>query len=234
LPLHPDIAKKFDAKAAYKFFQSVKGLPYGFHNILAGWLDTAEDNFPPPLSSHLAMLLMPFGEWFLFQQVGVGQNVDFLRQGFNKRLFPSNPNSDLSLIDAYMAAGKKGLSWSDVVTMPELDEWVYHDDNNTVGPSMVCNVLVMRMWKEGGIFGKLKDEIQAGELTNWDDYSLNVFNGNYVRPKQCVTADPDSQFCQLLGKYRMTLPDYNTVAPYPHMREKCPSLPPKYIKPVGC
>jgi len=28
---------------------------------------------------------------------------------------------------------------------------------------------------------------------NWDAYSLNIFDSNYVRPPQCVTADPDSQ-----------------------------------------
>jgi len=85
-----------------------------------------------------------------------------------------------------------------------------------------------------GFFGNLTDQIQAGEFTNWDAYSLKIFNGDYVRPQQCVAVDPDSQFCQLLGKYRMSLPDYNTVVPYAHMRERCPSLPPKYIKPVGC
>lgn len=53
----------------------------------------------------------------------------------------------------------------------------------------------------GGIFGALADQIQATEFTNWDAYSLNIFNGNYTRPQQCVNADPDSQFCQLLGKY---------------------------------
>jgi len=80
----------------------------------------------------------------------------------------------------------------------------------------------------------LVNEIQATEFTNWDAYSLNIFNANYTRPAVCVEADPNSQFCQLVGKYRMQLPDYNSVEPYPHMREKCPSIPPKYIKPTGC
>lgn len=29
----------------------------------------------------------------------------------------------------------------------------------------------------------------------------------------------------------MSIPDYNTVVPYPHMRERCPTLPPDYKKP---
>jgi len=247
LPLDPAVAKKFDTVAAMKFFESAEGLPYGFHNLLNGWIDTPEDNFPPPLVSKLAMLLMPFGEWVLFKEAGESQSFDFLRQGLNKRLQSLTGNSrisdnsgfgnsadDFSLVDTYMVAAKKGLSWTDLVTMPEMDEWIYTDANSTSGPSMVCDVLVSRLWKEGGLFGSLKNQIQTSEFTNWDAYSLNFFDKNYVRPKQCVDADPDSQFCQLLGKYRMTLPDYNSVTPYANMRQKCPSKPPLYIKPLGC
>lgn len=32
----------------------------------------------------------------------------------------------------------------------------------------------------------------------------------------------------------MELPGYNTMDPYPHMNERCPSMPPKYSRPVGC
>lgn len=51
--------------------------------------------------------------------------------------------------------------------MPELDEWIFEDDNGTKGPSMVCDVFVMRMWKAAGIFGNITDQIQAAEFTNW-------------------------------------------------------------------
>lgn len=233
LPLRPDIAKKFDLDSAVKFLKSVIGLPYGFHNLFSGWIDTPEDNYPPPLSSQLAMLIMPFGEWVLFKEAGVGQDLDFLRQGLNKRLFP-NTDSNISLIDTYMEGAKRGLSFSDMVTIPEQDDWTYDDGNGVSGPSMVCNVLIMRIYKAAGLFGELTDQIQAGEFTNWDVYSLNFFDGNYKRPAQCVEADPDSQFCQILGKYRMSLPDYNTFDPYPHMRERCPSQAPNYFKPKGC
>jgi hypothetical protein len=75
LPLSPEVAKKFDQDAAYKFFLSVKGLPYGFHNLFTGWIDTAEDNFPPPLTSHLAMLLAPFAEWLVSTELKVNCTV---------------------------------------------------------------------------------------------------------------------------------------------------------------
>jgi len=234
LPLSPENAKKFNVQNAIKFFNSVKGLPYGFHNLLTGWIDTLEDNYPPPLSSELTMLLMPFGEWLLFREAGVSQSFDFIRQGLNKRLFPNTPSANLSLIDVFMAAEKQGISWAELVSMPEMDSWIFEEGDGVKGPSMVCDVLVTSMWKAGGLFGDLTNQFQATEFTNWDAYSLNLFNSNYVRPQACVDADANSQFCQILGKYRMTLPDYNTVTPYPHMREKCPSLPPNYNKPKGC
>lgn len=36
LPLRPDIAEKFDEKAAQEFFFMTEGLPYGYHNFLYG------------------------------------------------------------------------------------------------------------------------------------------------------------------------------------------------------
>jgi hypothetical protein len=227
LPLNPTIASKLDSNAAIAFYNSVQGLPYGFHNQFTGWIDTDEDNYPPPLHSEAVQLLASWAEWVMIPE---GETYDYLRQTLNYRL----GTTGLSINQAYMVAGKKGISFEQLVTMPEQDSWTFQDDGNQKGPSMVCDVFVMRMWKAAGVFGALTDQIQATEFTNWDAYSLNIFDANYKRPQQCVTADPDSQFCQLLGKYRMTLPDYNTVTPYAHMREKCPSLPPKYIKPVGC
>ena len=46
-----------------------------------GWIDTKEDNFPGGLSSALATLVMPFGEWLLHEKAGLGQTFDFFRQG---------------------------------------------------------------------------------------------------------------------------------------------------------
>jgi len=133
-----------------------------------------------------------------------------------------------------MEAHKRGINFTQFVTMPEQDSWIFDDSDGLKGPSMVCNVLVMSIWKAAGIFGSIGDSIMATEFTNWDAYSLNIFDGNYKRPDNCVLADPDSQFCQLLGKYRMALPGYNTFKPFSHMRERCPGLPPDYKKPADC
>jgi len=231
LPLDPKIASKFDVDSAIKFFYSVEGLPYGFHNLFTGWIDTPEDNYPVPLSSQLVQLLAPFAQWLLQKEIGIGETYDFLAQGLNHRL----KTQGLTIGQAYMAGLKQGLNFTSLVTMPEQDSWVFQNGAGfKSGPSMVCDVFVMEMWKAGGIFSHLADQIEATEFTNWDAYSLNIFNSNYQRPTQCQVADPDLPFCQLLGEYRMHLPQYNTVTPFAHMREKCPSEAPDYIKPQYC
>lgn len=32
---------------AVKYFESMEGLPYGYHNFLFGWLDDVNKNVPP-------------------------------------------------------------------------------------------------------------------------------------------------------------------------------------------
>lgn len=49
LPLSEEGAKKFDTAAATTWFNEHEGLPYGYHNILYGWIDTPADNLPPLL-----------------------------------------------------------------------------------------------------------------------------------------------------------------------------------------
>jgi len=47
LPLSADSRAKFNETAAIEFFLEMEGLPYGYHNFLFGWIDTAEQNLPP-------------------------------------------------------------------------------------------------------------------------------------------------------------------------------------------
>jgi len=52
---------------------------------------------------------------------------------------------------------------------------------------------------------------------------LNVFDSNYTVPEKCLKNDPTLPYCQIMGTHRMDLPGYNTIKPYPHMNENCPS-----------
>ena len=69
-----------------------------------------------------------------------------------------------------------------------------------------------------------------------DAYMLKFFEDDMSGlPKWCNDGDDVKlPYCQILGKYRMELPEYNTMVPYPHMNERCPSLPPKYTRTLRC
>ena len=57
LPLHPDVRAKFNETAAWEYALSMKGKPYGYHNLIFSWIDTLDGNYPPPLDAHLVLKL---------------------------------------------------------------------------------------------------------------------------------------------------------------------------------
>jgi hypothetical protein len=113
------------------------------------------------------------------------------------------------------------------------DDWkfdqFYHDGN-----AYVCSSYVAALWKAGGLFDDL--EIDAVEWGPKDLYQVQFFDPNVKenRSQVCKDADPEGSFCQLLGKYRMTFPGYNSIKPYSHMNDKCPSIAPTFERPSDC
>jgi hypothetical protein len=228
VPLSPENKAKFNVTSAVEFVNASLGLPYGYNNFLFGWLDTLEDNYPclPPkfdvcLSSHFTQILG-----------GIVDRIDpllankFFNQALNKRI---NNNFKRTAEITEYAQSELGLTFGELLAIPEQDSWVYEQ-----GKSMVCDVFVCSVWKASGIFGDMTDQFQCTELTPRDVYSLNVFDPNYTRPAQCVEADPNSPFCQLGGDYTLLLPGYNTKNPYPNMGNSCPGVPPVYKQPANC
>ncbi|KAG5546463.1 hypothetical protein RHGRI_018598 [Rhododendron griersonianum] len=121
-------------------------------------------------------------------------------EALNKRL----GTQDLALPEILVETEKRGLSFDELLMIPEQDDWIYSD-----GKSTSC----------------IKDA-----------YTLNFFETNSSRlPKWCNDGDTMKlPFCQIKGRYQMELPGYNSVDPYPHMNERCPSLPPNYHRPKDC
>jgi len=227
IPLSNKSRVKFNVEAALKEFRSLEGIPYGSHNMFLGWIDTPEDNFPYPLDSHLLMVAMAFASDY----VEINSYHDFWAQAMNHRV----NTKGLSVRQVYGVAASRNISFTQLITIPESDSWVYQNQEfNRTGPSCVCDVFVSRMWKAGGLFDPYASQINVAEFTDLDAYELDFFNSSYVRPKMCVEADPDLPFCQLIGAYRVNLPNYNIKKVFPHMGENCPGLPPKYTRPLNC
>ncbi|KVI10325.1 hypothetical protein Ccrd_011267 [Cynara cardunculus var. scolymus] len=220
LPLHPDLRSKFNETAAWEYAQSMIGLPYGYHNLIFSWIDTISDNYPPPLDAHLVASVMT-----VWNHLQPAYAANMWNEALNKRL----GTQGLDLPEILVEVERRGSSFAELLAIPEQDEWVYAD-----GKSTSCVAYVLEMYKEAGLFGDLASQIQVTEFT--DAYMLNFFENDSSRlPKWCNEGDTvELPFCQIKGKYRMELPGYNSMDPYPHMTESCPSLPPDYSRPDYC
>ncbi|XP_062170061.1 uncharacterized protein LOC133875834 [Alnus glutinosa] len=222
LPLHPNMRAKFNEAAAWEFAKSMDGKPYGYHNMIFSWIDTIDGNFPPPLDGHLVASVMT-----VWNQIQPEYAANMWNEALNIRLGTQN----LSLPDILVEIEMRGSSFDELLIVPEEDFWLYSD-----GKSMTCVAFILEMYKEAGLFDPIASSIQVTEFTIKDAYMLKFFENNSSRlPKWCNDGDyVKLPFCQIRGMYRMELPEYNSMEPYMHMNERCPSLPPKYSRPQNC
>ena len=65
LPLHPHLRAKFNETAAWEYARSSEGKPYGYHNMIFSWIDTLDENYPPPLDAHV-VLFFSIVKYFIF------------------------------------------------------------------------------------------------------------------------------------------------------------------------
>ncbi|KAJ6791167.1 Uncharacterized protein M6B38_245885 [Iris pallida] len=222
LPLHPDVRAKFNTTAAWEYARSMEGKPYGYHNMIFSWIDTLTRNYPPPLDAHVVASVMTM--WSKMQP-------DYASNMWNEALNKRLGTRDLDLPDIMVEAEKRGVSFDKLLTIPEQDDWTYSD-----GTSTSCVAYILQMYKHAGLFDPIASTIQVTEFTIKDAYSLKFFEDNTSRLPEWCNRDDDVKlpFCQIKGKYRMELPEYNTMQPYPQMNERCPSLPPNYARKANC
>lgn len=218
LPLRDEYRAKFNNADAVAWFKWMEGYPYGYHNLVYSWIDTPEKNWPSLMAPKLIPALLDIVDRIIPDAV-----TSIFTEGLNMRL----GTSGLSLREVTVEAESRNMTLEDLMAVPERDTWIYSD-----GPSQMCSALVIGVYKAAGLFGDLK--VEATEFTPKDVYQLDVFNKTAVRPEKCVLADPDLPYCQILGKYRITLPGYSTIPMYNHMNEKCESQDPHYFRTNGC
>ncbi|XP_047317601.1 uncharacterized protein LOC124921045 [Impatiens glandulifera] len=222
LPLSSSVRAKFNNTAAWQSALTMSGSLYGYHNMIFSWIDTVSNNYPPPLDAHVIASGMTV--WTRLQP-------DYAANLWNEALNLRLGTKDLDLPHIITEAVKRGSSFDELLAIPEQDVWIYSD-----GKSVSCIAFILEIYKAAGLFGQLSRSIQVTEFTIKDAYSLDFFEKNSsMLPKWCNDGDTvKMMFCQILGQYRMELPGYNSMPPYAHMNERCPSLPPTYYKPTGC
>jgi len=114
----------------------------------------------------------------------------------------------------------------EVARLPEKESYIYLN-----GPQFVCSTLVTKLWKVGGLFDGI--EIESNEFTSKDNYQLDFFESDPSK-LPCKIEAPEINHCIVSGSYYLTLPGYNSISPYSHMNERCPSVSPLYPRPEGC
>ena len=184
LPMTAQFREKFDEKAAQEFYFMTEGLPYGYHNFIYTWLDTAVDNLPPLIPRSGIPIVFS-----VLEKVAPKTAFTFFSEALNKRL----GTHDLDVTGIAAAAAEREMSVQDVMAMTELDGWEYTSEEPRDGLSYVCSAYVAAMYKAAGLFDAMN--IQANEFSPRDVYMLNFFDLDYERPEACVTADPSLPYC---------------------------------------
>lgn len=223
IPLTAEKAAQFNETAAREFFFEMEGVPYGYHNFLYGWIDTPEDNLPPMLAHQFVPILYSYVE-----MVDKANADNMFTEALNLRLGVTGKN----ITEIAALAAQQDMSVEDVMAMTELDSFRYTGLGPKDGRAYVCSAFVTALYKVAGLFDGY--EINATEFSPADVYRLNFFDTETPLPQQCIDAAPDLPYCQLKGKWKQILPGFNTVDPYDHMYERCPSVAPDFYRPEGC
>ena len=221
LPINDKYSAMFNETKAWEWFNKTEGLEYGFKNFLFGWIDTEDSNVPP-----VGDLDFGFFIFTLAEKIPVlGPQIDNLyKEALNWRLGVK----DMDMTQLRVEIAKQKTTFRKVMTIVEED---MHEYSN--GWNYVCSSYVASFYKQAGVFDP-SWVINPPEFTPRDVYTLKIFDSNAYRPDECVSADPDLPYCQLMGDWKMDLPGWNSIEPYSHMAENCPSMPPLYERPDGC
>ncbi|KAH9597340.1 hypothetical protein LSM04_009726 [Trypanosoma melophagium] len=252
MPLAPKYHSKFNTTAAKRFLREYEGVDYGYASFLFSWFDTVRDNLPclPPYFNTTCLTPEAVETLLVLIDRIMGVNrQNIVRQAFTHRVgrWPES----LSVVESLFTTVQDGknLSFTDIYQIPEQDEWLYTTTRGSgptqtegvvevVSKSMVCCVLICNVWKAAGLLDAIGAELQCGEQTLWDIYSMKLFDKDAMhagRPDVCKRYDPDNALCQLTGNLSLFLqPDINTRELYPHMGERCSSSAPDYIREKNC
>ena len=225
--LKDEFANKFDEKKAWDWFDKTKGMPYGYKNFVFVFMDTINQNLPPILDVEFIFMLSKIMENIVPEL----QTDIIMKEALNARLGITEVDKMLSLeeIQMQIMSGKTRFqNLAQAFAEPEVDKHMYSD-----GYSLVCSAYVASFYQMSGMLGDI--EIVPAEFSPKDIYELDVFDLKSPRPAECVAADPDLPYCQIMGVWSMEMPEASTIAPYSHMNERCSSLSPDYIRlPLDC
>jgi hypothetical protein len=219
LHLSEENRAKFNPSKAWAWFRSIENLQYGIKNFAFTLLDDPFHNFDAITDINSAVLMFN-----LLDMVVKGARDTMITAALNMRL----GTQDLSFADVLYEIDRRGTTLENIMKIPELDGWLYSN-----GQNYVCSVLSIKMLQEGGLLAGLN--INSHEFTPRDVYMLKIYESDPTKmPPLCQQNDPKLPFCQMKGSYLIDPTLFNSVAPYDHMNDNCPSMPPAWFRPPTC
>jgi len=132
LPLSDQSRGVFNASAALDEMTRLEGLEYGFTNFFFGWIDTAEANLPHPLSVDLLMVGFALLEPLVRSTRSTDTILRMWKPALSKRLALPEFNNRTTP-ELYKEAQMQGLSFSQLMSMPEQGTWVYPSVPDSTG-----------------------------------------------------------------------------------------------------
>lgn len=211
--------KKFNETAVWEWLEPRKKFKYGIRAFLPAPIDLAQGTFPKYISNELFILIGTVLNKFIpdLSNLVIGAFMS-ARLG----------RDDLNLDETSILASEMNLKLEDLMAMPELESFKYK-----AGEQWICSALVVKLYMIAGV---IKEDINPKEFVPKDIYQMNIFDKNwkYNKPKVCRDADPDDDFCQIHGKYRLHAVNFSRIDVYPRMNERCAMVPPKYLRQDGC
>lgn len=188
-----------NTKKIVTWFETVEGLDYGYHNFLFGWIDNHNNlptNYNNLITYHHIMLLFAHIEPYLdFINKHITFVPDIYIEGLNKRLNTQN----LKIIDIFNEMYRRNLTFIDLISIPEDDNWEYSN-----GKNMVCDVFLCNAYRIAGLFDNIS--VNCSEFTPFDFYELDWWN---------TSTD------YIMGNYNIRVPKLGTIKPFNNMRNNC-------------
>eukprot|EP01138_Halocafeteria_seosinensis_P014845 gb/GECG01015155.1/.p1 GENE.gb/GECG01015155.1/~~gb/GECG01015155.1/.p1 ORF type:complete len:584 (+),score=51.41 gb/GECG01015155.1/:1-1752(+) len=223
LPLAEEYSQKFDTDAYWKWFRTVEGMPYGFHNMLYSFMDTSdpERNFPSPIGNWEIQTLLNVWSTLYAPEDHTSVYSLFI-QALNHRTGQSC--KDMTCVTDWLVNHNKTIG--EVTAIPEQDEWMYGQNY-----SLVCSVFTAHGWKVG-LKGVIPD-YEATEQTPKDNCQMKLFSTSRIDASVCpngLHTSANGNYCQIMGEYWMDLEGFNSIPLYEQMNNHCPSKWPDYFR----
>lgn len=122
LPLDPELSPHFDETKFWTWFETVEGMPYGFHTFMQSFLDTADPmkNLPQPIVAESLQFVLEAMDRLLPNSTH-GVNVySLFVQALNNRL--NTTCFDLRCVESALDA--RNMTIAEATAIPEVDGWL--------------------------------------------------------------------------------------------------------------